>query len=172
MFGGAEDRSASATIEVPIKKLIAPIALAVSLAVPIALTGCSATTNPSNANSSAASKTVKEAPKAPDLTGNWKQSNSHSSDSYQSATITGDTISIDWITDAGDTKSIYWIGTFTAPTDATTPYTWTSTRDKAATESALLASRDATKVMTFKDDTISYSAGMLGTTMKVKLKKD
>ncbi|MFF1633252.1 hypothetical protein [Leifsonia sp. NPDC058248] len=76
------------------------------------------------------------------------------------------------MSNGGDTKSIYWIGTFTAPTDANTPYEWTSTRDKAATDSAMLTSQDDTKVFTFQDDTISYSASALGTTTTVKLKKD
>lgn len=148
------------------KKLVAPIALAVALA----LTGCGgAEPTPTGA---AESKPAEEAPQAPNLTGEWKQSNSASTDSYQQATITADTITVDWVSDGGDTTSIYWVGTFEAPTTATEPYTLTSKRDAAATDSALLASTSDTKELTYEGDTLSYEVSMLGTTTKVKLKKD
>ncbi|QTG82078.1 hypothetical protein [Arthrobacter crystallopoietes] len=148
------------------KKLIAPLALAAALA----LTGCGgADTSPTGA---ADSKAAEEAPQAPDLTGVWKQSNPASEDSYQQATITADTITVEWVTDGGDTTSIYWVGTFEAPTDASEPYTWTSERDASATDSAILASTDDTKEFTYEGDTISYKVSALGTTTTVDLKKN
>jgi activator of HSP90 ATPase len=147
------------------KKLITLIAVATALA----LTGCSGTdaTSPGAAESHSS----EAAPQIPDLSGAWKQSNSASADSYQQATITADTISIEWVADGGDTTSIYWVGSFDAPVDATEPYTWTSQRDVAATESALLASSDDTKEFTYKGDTVSYKVSALGTTTTVNLKK-
>ncbi|KQW06180.1 hypothetical protein ASC66_06515 [Leifsonia sp. Root4] len=148
------------------KKLIAPLVLVAALA----LTGCSGPgTTPAGAGDS---NTVAEAPQAPDLVGAWMQSNSASEDSFQQATITADTITVEWVADGGDTTSIYWVGTFEAPADATEPYTWTSQRDAEATDSALLASTDDTKEFTFEGDTISYKVSALGTTTKVELKKD
>lgn len=167
---------AAATMETIMNKLT-PLALAVTISAAIALTGCSTTpdaspaTPASTSENSSAAEPTKEAAKAPDLTGTWKQTNSAAADSYQEAEISGDVITINWVTDNGDTKSIYWVGSFAAPKDATTPYKWTSTRDQAATDSALLASTDATKDFTFQDDTISYSASALGTTTTIKLKK-
>lgn len=148
------------------KKLIAPIAFAAALA----LTGCGGadTTTTGAADSNA----TEEIPQAPDLAGVWTQSNSASEDSYQQATIAADTITIDWVTDGGDTTSIYWVGTFEAPTDASEPHTWTSERDAAATDSALLASTDDTKEFTYEDDAISYKVSALGTTTTVDLKKN
>ncbi|MFZ7087660.1 hypothetical protein [Curtobacterium sp. RRHDQ10] len=148
----------------------------------LTLTGCSAaspaapatdlkTSASSGTQKSAAAKPTEEAAPAPDLIGEWKQTNSNSSDAYQKATITGDTITVDWMTDGGSTTSIYWIGTFTPPTDAETPFTWTSTRDTAATDSALLASSDPTKDFTFNDDVISYTVSIQGTTGTVELKR-
>ncbi|MBN9152131.1 MAG: hypothetical protein KF739_12455 [Cryobacterium sp.] len=135
------------------KKLLAPLALAVSLA----LTGCGA---------------VASTPTGPaDLTGDWKQSNSASADAYQQATITSDEITVEWVANGGDTTSIYWVGTFDAPTDASEPYTWTSKRDAAATDSALLASQSDTKEFTYAGGAISYEVTALGTTTKVNLKK-
>jgi hypothetical protein len=148
-----------------LKKSIAFIGLVAALA----LTGCggTATTSPSAAES----KATLEAPKAPVLTGAWKQSNSKSEKSYQQATITGGKMTIEWVTDGGDTTSIYWVGTFAGPTNASEPYTWTSKRDVAATKSALLASTDDTKEFKYEGGTISYKVSMLGTTTTVNLKK-
>jgi hypothetical protein len=153
---------------------LTPLALTVTISAAIALTGCASTpsapVSPSSHGTPVAEAT-KEPAKPADLTGTWKQTNSAAADSYQEAEISGNVITINWVADNGDTKSIYWIGTFTAPTDATTPYKWTSTRDKAATESAMLASQDDTKDFTFQDDTVSYTASALGTTTTIKLKK-
>lgn len=149
------------------KKLIVPIALAAALA----LTGCSGTGTTQGGTTD--SKATEEAPKkAPDLTGGWKQSNPNSEKSYQQATITADTMTVKWVTDGGNSTSIYWVGTFAAPTDASDPYTWTSQRDVEATQSALLASSDDTKEFTYKDGTISYKVSALGTTTTVNLKRN
>ena len=107
----------------------------------------------------------------PDLTGEWKQENSKSDDSYQSATIIGDTITIYWISDNGDTKSLYWAGSFIAPTTADEPYSWDSENDHSKTDSSLLASSDDTKTITYENGVLSYEASAMGTTTKIKLKK-
>ncbi|RAX49374.1 hypothetical protein DQ353_10075 [Arthrobacter sp. AQ5-05] len=148
------------------KKLISPVALALVLA----LTGCgAASTAPTGP---APSTAAKETPQVPELTGAWRQSNPNSEDAYQQATITADTITVEWVADGGDTTSIYWVGTFAAPTDANEPHTWTSKRDAAATDSALMASTSDTKEFTYEGDTISYKVSALGTTTTVKLKKN
>jgi hypothetical protein len=133
------------------------------------LAGCSGGTSVTAASSQKAVET--EAPVAaavPDLTGEWKQTNSKSADAYQSATITGNTIVVNWVSDNGDTTSLYWAGTFTAPTEAGT-YSWDSTNDTEQTSSAMLASGDPTKTFTFENDEISYDVSAMGTTVKVKL---
>lgn len=153
------------------KKLIASLALAATLA----LTGCggsgAATPTGATPTGAADSKPTETALPAPDLSGAWKQSNPNSENSYQQATITADTITVDWVTDGGNTTSIYWVGTFQAPSSSNGPYTWSSQRDAAATKSALLASSDATKEFTHDGDTISYKVSAMGTTTTVKLKK-
>lgn len=72
----------------------------------------------------------------------------------------------------GDTESIYWVGTFTPPADDASPYTWTSTRDAAATDSAMLASTNDSKDFTFEDGEVSYKASAMGTTTTVRLAKE
>lgn len=107
----------------------------------------------------------------PDLTGEWKQENSNDPASYQVATISSDTIEIYWISDNGDTKALYWAGSFTAPTTADEPYSWTSKNDHSKTEGAMLASNDDTKDMKYESGIISYEASAMGVTKTIKLKK-
>lgn len=111
------------------------------------------------------------APTPPDLTGEWKQTNSNSEDSWQSATIDDNTISVYWVSDNGETKSLYWAGTFIAPTNTDEPYSWNSENDTEQTSAALLASGDETKTFTYEDGQISYEVSALGTTTTVKLEK-
>jgi hypothetical protein len=127
--------------------------------------GCSSKKSSSDSGSNTTEKQI------PDLTGEWKQENSKSDDSYQLATITGDTITIDWVSDNGDTKALYWAGSFVAPTNANEPYSWDSKNDHSKTESALLASSDDTKTMTYENGVLSYEVSAMGTTTVVKLKK-
>ena len=71
------------------KKLIAPFTLVVALA----LTGCGGADSadagaaPKASEEVAAPAPAEETPEAPDLTGEWKQSNSKSEDAYQQAII-------------------------------------------------------------------------------------
>ena len=94
-----------------------------------------------------------------DLTGTWKSKNNDGA--WMEATINDNTI------------SIYWVGSYTAPTEYSDEYTWTSTNDKEQTESALLASSDDTKDFTYSDSDkeLSYQASMMGTTTTVRMTK-
>ena len=58
------------------------------------------------------------------------------------ATISGDTIEVNWI--GTDAKSLYWKGTYQAPTEAG-DWKWTSQGDTETMAQSLLASQDATK---------------------------
>ena len=156
------------------KKLIA-LCLAVSLALSLAACGgtdTSESTAPaasSEAASSAAEATPAPTPEpAPDLTGVWTQVDA--GDSYQQATIQGDTIEINWIGTDG-TSALYWAGSFSAPSTADEPYTWTSTNDTSKTSGALMASSDETKDFTYEGGKISYSVSMMGVTTTVQLEK-
>jgi len=145
-------------------KKLAIISLCVALLITI-FTGCSSMPTSSGNGGNTPKKQI------PDLTGEWKQENSTSDDSYQAATISGDTIVIYWVSNNGDTKSLYWAGSFVAPTTADEPYSWISEKDHSKTERALLASRDDTKTMAYQNGVLSYEASLMGTTTKVKLKK-
>ncbi|MCI6991173.1 MAG: DUF5067 domain-containing protein [Clostridiales bacterium] len=104
----------------------------------------------------------------PDLTGVWTEIDA-SEESYQQAIISGDTITVNWVTP--DSSSLYWAGTFAAPTSADEPYTWTSENDVDQTAFALLASTDETKDFTYEDGKISYEVSAFGTTTTVRLER-
>lgn len=152
------------------KKILTAMIAAALLAM---LTACGGTASTSTDNGSAqntASQKTEEKQPA-DLTGDWKQVNSSSDDSYQQATISGDTIEIYWVSDNGDTKSLYWAGSFEAPTTADEPYSWESKNDHDKTDSALMASSDDTKKFTYEKNQISYEASAMGTTATIRLEK-
>lgn len=159
---------------VQVTRLIAPVALAAVLV----LTGCSATNtaDASAGETSGPTKTASSTPTPdpvviPDLTGSWKQNNSASDDGWMTATISDNAITANFVTDNGDTTSLFWVGTFTPPTDDKSPYTWTSTRDTAATDSALLASTDPTKDFIYEKGEISFPVSIAGSTATVRLSK-
>jgi hypothetical protein len=154
-----------------VKKLIAPIVLVAALA----LTGCGATDAMPASTAPAATdepKPAQETPQAPDLTGDWKQSNSLSETDFMTATIADGVISIDWELGSEDMTAAYWVGTFEAPADATEPFAWTSQRDAAATDTAVMASTDDTKEFTYKEGQISFTVSIQDKSATVELKKN
>ncbi|WP_243111172.1 hypothetical protein [Faecalibacterium sp. OM04-11BH] len=106
-----------------------------------------------------------------DLVGNWEEKDK--GDSYQAGYIKegkdgkDGEIVIYWVSDGGDTKSLYWAGTYVAPKDNKETYSWTSKNNKDKTDHALLASGDDTKVFTYEKGEITYKASALGTTKKM-----
>lgn len=137
--------------------------------------GC-ASPAPATSSSSAAEAPVAEPTEvaaAPvSLDGEWKQNNSKDPEnSWQSATISGDTIEVFWVADAGDTKSLYWAGTVETPAEGDT-FTFESANDTTKTDSAMLASGDPTKTFTYENDELSYEVTALGTTTTVRLSRE
>lgn len=139
----------------------------------VALAGCvSGEAESPQTDGSSNAPAVQEEQKQPlDLTGEWKQVNSNAEDSYQVATIGDGTIEVSWVGDGGDTKSLYWVGTYVAPTEATDNYTWESQNDTEQTANAIMASGDETKTFTYENGTLSYELTALGTTMTVKMER-
>lgn len=147
------------------KKFLVTVAVA-TLISPLSACGKSADTQ-SRVEPSA---TISQSQEVPDLAGTWKQTNSESEDAYQQAEITADTITVNWITDGGDSEALYWVGTFVPPED-NGKYVFTSEGDVEKMNIALLASTDSTKEFTYEDGVISYKVGMMGTTTTVRLEK-
>lgn len=153
-------------------RILLPLAIAAFL-----LAGCSGSAN-SDGNGGgggdeSSSTTEQEAPPAEplDLSGEWKQTNSNSRDSYQAATISGDTITIDWVNEAESTTALYWVGTYEAPTEDTDTHAWTSVGDVEQMETALMASGDDSKDFTYENGVLMYELTALGVTMTVEMEK-
>ena len=115
-------------------------------------------------------ETVEKEKEPTDLTGTWKSEDNDGS--YQEAVISADYIEINWVSDGGNTKSLYWAGSYAAPTEYVEEYSWTSTNDQEKTSSALLASSDETKEFSYEEGKISYEASALGTTTTMYLEKE
>lgn len=161
-------------------RILLPIALAALL-----LTGCSGSPSTPAGEGSGGSSSASATPAEPttpaaeptppaadlDLTGEWKQTNSDSATSYQTATIAGDVITVNWVNEAESTTALYWIGTYEAPTEATDTFTWTSVGDVEKMDPALLASGDESKVFTYEDGTLKYELTAMSVTMTVEMAK-
>src|SRR5699024_9237645 len=120
----------------------------------------------------------------PDLTGAWTQTNSQSESDSMVAEITDDTIAVDWKLDSAEMPSIldedgdgtmtaiYWVGSFTAPDDASEPYSWSSQRDTEATDTALLASTSDSKDFTYEDGVLHFTVSIQGESSTVEMEQD
>lgn len=147
------------------------ILILMATALCLAIAGCGNEQAASPGSGDEVNTTEQETAVPPDLTGEWKQVDGNSEDSYQTATIQDGTMEIYWVTDGGETKALYWAGSYTAPTTADEPYSWDSVNDTEKTDSALLASGDETKTFTYSDGQITYDVTAMGITETVKLEK-
>lgn len=135
----------------------------------LSLAGCASQEAPAGSEQQ---PPAQEQPKAPlSLEGDWRQSNSNADDAWMEAEIADGAISIDWVSDNGDTKSVYWVGTFPAPDTTEDAYDFTSERDKAATDAALMASTADTKEFEYRDGVLSCEVSALGTTTVVRFER-
>ncbi len=100
-----------------------------------------------------------------DLRGTW----SDLQDGSQMAVIDDDTITIYWGNE--DASSLYWSGTYKAPTEATDKYSWESENYHDITDYELLASGDDIKTITYEGGYLTYEMSALGVTKIVKLSR-
>lgn len=172
-------------------------ALAAAVAVSALFTGCAADSSSTASDADPAESAVSEATvaneadaaetpedeaqgaEAPepavepvDLTGEWTQVDGNSSETYQTASVTGDTITVYWVNEADDTTALYWVGTYDVPEDGSESFTWTSEGDVAQMETALLASSSETKDFAYEGGTISYEVTAMGMTTTVELERE
>lgn len=156
-----------------IKRLLVPVVPFVLLT-GLVLTGCSGTGSVDGQGSSSSEQTneqVEEVPAAPDLSGVWVYTSPNSESDTMKASVAGEVITVEWGLQSVGFTGIYWVGTFEAPTSADVPYTWTSQRDAAATDSELLAATSDTKDFTYNGDTISFELSIQGESTTVEMKR-
>lgn len=128
----------------------------------------SAVTSPTSASPSP-SPTPDDPDAVLDLTGDWKQTNSAAPDSWQAATIADGQITVLWVTDGGDTTTLYWAGSFDAPTKKGATYSWQSENDHSQTDGAADAAKDDTLEFSYADGVLSYEVTADGDTSTVEL---
>ncbi len=148
-------------------KKLSGVILALSLALPLA--ACGSGSAPSDLPPDPPPDVLPELP--PELEGQWKQVNSTDEGSFHGAIIDGDEIEIYAVSNNGDTRSLYWSGSFTPPDAAGEPYLWESQNNRDKTSQATLASQDDTISFTYADGQISYSASAMGTTSTIRLER-
>lgn len=102
------------------------------------------------------------------LTGQWTEKEYDPAGTWMTASIDGDVIEIYWNMDGGETKALYWAGTYTAPTEPG-DFSWISANDKEKTDTALLASGADTKEFRYESGEILFEASAMGVTSTVHL---
>ena len=151
-----------------VKKAIICAAMAAACAATLCVSGCGSTQQAAQPAQEQGQAQEEQAPAPLDLTGSWKQVNADG-DTYMSAVIKGKTITVSWVSDDGDTKSLYWKGSYTAPTDAVDSYEWTSKGDTETMAKSLMASTDKTKDFSYEDGQLTCEASALGSTKTVRM---
>ncbi len=88
------------------------------------------------------------------------------------AEIKDDVITINWISDEGESTSVFWVGSYDAPKDSGNEYSWESKRDKDKTDKEPLASSDDTKKFTYKDGKLTYQMTGFGVTTTMSMTRE
>ena len=105
--------------------------IAVTGAMALSLMGCGG--NGTTGSAGNPQPKAEPEPEPLDLSGTWK-AEGEDPDSWQEIIISGNTMTINWVSDGGDTKALYWAGTYTAPSEPSDTWSWTSENDHEQTE--------------------------------------
>lgn len=105
-----------------------------------------------------------------DLQGTWKQKGA-TEDAWHEAVIIDDYMEIYWVSDGGDTRMLYWAGSYSEPQKTDGGLSWTSEVDKDNSGTSWLTSVDDTKVFNYNNGEISYNASALGATTTMRLNR-
>jgi hypothetical protein len=152
------------------------VATSVAVLLGLTLMGCSTSTpsagpaDSAGSGESGAAAEPAEVEAPADLAGEWTQRNPNSEDSFQAATNTADAIEVFWVSDGGNTKALYWAGSYDAPSEAG-GFSWDSVNDTEKTSGAIMASDAETKTFTFADEVITYEVTAMGVTVTVELER-
>ena len=153
--------------------LLAMLALAVAFAV----CGCageqptgSATVSSASASASSSAKEPEPELQVLDLTGTWDQVNRPLIYPFR-AVIEGDTITIWWHDEPNDTDSLYWAGTYVAPTEPSDTWAWTSENDHSRTDVSVMAAQAETKDFRYEDGQLLFYATAMGTEQTAHLER-
>lgn len=105
------------------------------------------------------------------LEGTWKQVNSKSDTAWHETIIKGDIITVNWVSDSGDTRALFWEGSYSAPSEPSKTYTWTSEGNREIMDRSILASQEKTKEFNFNGQYLCYEFSALGVSSLAKLER-
>lgn len=105
-----------------------------------------------------------------DLTGTWDQVNRPLIYPFR-AVIEGDTITVWWHDEPNDTDSLYWAGTYVAPTEPSDTWTWVSENDHSRTDTSYMAASADTKEFRYEDGQLLFPASAMGTDQTAHLER-
>ncbi|MDK8799842.1 DUF5067 domain-containing protein [Corynebacterium coyleae] len=154
------------------RKYLSIIVAATLIALPacgISDSGKSASDSVQNSQSQSASSERE----APDYLGTWKQKGAdgeEGEDTWLEASITTETIRVDWVMESGADRMLFWSGSFDP--EAAAEGTVVSQRDNAAMDPELLASGDDTKEFTFKENSFSFPITIQGEHGTIEMEKN
>ena len=154
--------------------LITSIVLALSLFLMACSSNATSTTSgaPASVSSEQSETGSSSAPAEPlNLEGEWKQVNKPLAFGPHKAVIEGDTITIYWIDEEADSESLYWAGTYTAPTEPGDTWEWVSENDHEQTDRSLYAANNDTKDFKYENGQILYQASAMGTNQTVHMER-
>lgn len=144
--------------------------LATVLVASLALAGCANQENNSPQSKSGNSTQSQEASTV-DLSGVWTHTNSASGEPGLEARIDGNVIEVKWLIEDALGKGIYWVGSFDSIVPKEGKTTFTSVRDKVATEMELMASSDEQKEFTYENGKLKFPLSFQEENFEVEMEK-
>lgn len=106
-----------------------------------------------------------------DLSGVWTHSNSASGEPGLEARIDGNVIEVKWLMEEKLGDGIFWVGSFDSIVPKKGKTTFSSVRDKVATEMEWMASTDEQKEFTYEKGKLKFPVTFQETTFEVEMKK-
>ena len=142
----------------------------------LALTACGTSDSGQSVSDSAQngqSQSASSERETPDYLGTWKQKGAdgeEGEDTWLEASITADTIRVDWVMESGADRMLFWSGSFDP--EAAAEGTVVSQRDNAAMDPELLASGDDTKEFAFTENSFSFPITVQGEHGTIEMEKN
>lgn len=114
-----------------------------------------------NASSDTSAAPESEAVNALDLQGSWI-AETQGSGYYLAGFIKGDLIELHWVSSYDQNGSVYWAGTYDAPTEDTDTYSWESERDEDIMATTAYGSTDETRTFSYADGKLTLEGTATG----------
>lgn len=101
------------------------------------------------------------------IEGLWKSAESNGG--WLEATVSARDIEVQFVLENGNTRALYWRGSFALPEPGTNTFSYESKRDDALMERALFASQSETKKFTVENGFLRFEVTVQGVTKSFEL---